>query len=39
MQRFFKFGFLFLLLASVAFTSCSASKKCGCPNKRGMVGY
>lgn len=42
MQRSTKI--VFLLLVSVALflgSGCSASKKnsCGCPNKKGMVGY
>ncbi len=42
MQRSTKL--VFLLLVTVALflgTGCSASKKnsCGCPNKKGMVGY
>ncbi len=30
-----------LLILTIAGTSCSASKKsnCGCPSKKGMVGY
>jgi hypothetical protein len=40
MQRFLKIGFLSILVISIAVSGCSASKKnCGCPNKRGMVGY
>jgi hypothetical protein len=42
MQRSTKLVFL-LLVTAVLFlgTGCSASKKnsCGCPNKKGMVGY
>lgn len=41
MQRSTRFGFLLLLVAVLFMTGCSASKKsnCGCPNKKGMVGY
>lgn len=41
MQRSTRFGFLLLLVAVLLTTGCSASKKnsCGCPNKKGMVGY
>jgi hypothetical protein len=40
MQRFLKIGFLLVLVISIALCGCNASKKsCGCPNKRGMVGY
>lgn len=41
MQRSTKFGFLLLLVAVLLMAGCSASKKnsCGCPNKKGMVGY
>ena len=45
MQRSTKFGFLLLLVAVMMATGCSASKSifkknsCGCPNKKGMVGY
>lgn len=33
--------FTLILVALVGSTACSASKKsnCGCPNKKGMVGY
>jgi outer membrane murein-binding lipoprotein Lpp len=32
---------IFLLAATILVTGCSSSKKsnCGCPNKKGMVGY
>lgn len=42
MQRSTKFGFLLLIVSVLLMSSgCSASKKnsCGCPNKKGMVGY
>ncbi len=42
MQRSTKFGFLLLISAVLLMSAgCSASKKnsCGCPNKKGMVGY
>lgn len=41
MQRSTRFGFLLLIIAVLFMAGCSASKKnsCGCPNKRGMVGY
>jgi hypothetical protein len=42
MQRSTKFGFLLLLvMITLLGNGCSASKKnsCGCPNKKGMVGY
>ena len=40
MVRFLKVGFLLILVTSFLLVSCNASKKsCGCPNKRGMVGY
>jgi len=42
MQRSTKFGFLLLLvMITLLGSGCSASKKnsCGCPNKKGMVGY
>ena len=40
MQRFLKIGFLLILVISTTLAGCSASKKnCGCPNKKGMVGY
>ncbi len=41
MQRSTRFGFLLLLVAVLLMAGCSASKKnsCGCPNKKGMVGY
>jgi hypothetical protein len=40
MQRFLKIGFLLVLVITFALAGCSASKKgCGCPNKKGMVGY
>lgn len=42
MQRSTKFGFLLLVVTIMLLGSgCSASKKnsCGCPNKKGMVGY
>jgi hypothetical protein len=42
MLRSTKYGFLVLLVAIMLLGSgCSASKKsnCGCPNKKGMVGY
>ena len=41
MQRSTRFGFLLLITAVLFMAGCSASKKnnCGCPNKKGMVGY
>jgi predicted component of type VI protein secretion system len=42
MQRSTKFSFLLLVTVILMLGSgCSASKKnnCGCPNKKGMVGY
>ncbi len=42
MQRSTKLGFLLLVVVMLLLgTGCSASKKnnCGCPNKKGMVGY
>lgn len=41
MQRSTRFGFLLLLVSVLLLSGCSASKKngCGCPNKKGMVGY
>jgi hypothetical protein len=36
-----KYIFLLLILSIIIGSSCSASKKsnCGCPSKKGMVGY
>lgn len=36
-----KFGLLLLLSGILFAAGCSSSKKsnCGCPNKKGMVGY
>jgi len=41
LQRSTRFGFLLLLVTVLLMSGCSASKKnsCGCPNKKGMVGY
>jgi len=41
MQRSTKITFLLLITSILLFSGCSASKKsnCGCPNKKGMVGY
>ena len=40
MKRFLKIGFLMILVISIVLMGCSVSKKnCGCPNKKGMVGY
>ena len=42
MQRSTKYTFLLLVVVVMLLGSgCSASKKsnCGCPNKKGMVGY
>jgi hypothetical protein len=41
MQRSTNFLFLLLLSAVLFMASCSSAKKsnCGCPNKKGMVGY
>jgi len=41
MQRYFKIVLSFMLIASIFLTGCASSKKsnCGCPNKKGMVGY
>ncbi|MFZ4057788.1 MAG: hypothetical protein ACOYKE_06595 [Ferruginibacter sp.] len=42
MQRIFKISLFMLLITAVVVSSgCSASRKnqCGCPNKKGMVGY
>ncbi len=40
MQRILKVGFLSILVITIALSGCSSSKKsCGCPNKKGMVGY
>lgn len=41
MQRNFKLVFLVLMVIIFAVSSCSTSKKgsCGCPNKKGFVGY
>jgi len=41
MQRSARASFLLLLITVLFMTGCSASKKnnCGCPNKKGMVGY
>lgn len=41
MQRSVTKGILLLLVVVFCATGCNASKKngCGCPNKKGMVGY
>ena len=41
MKNVNKYFILVLLFLMVAGTSCSAlkSNKCGCPSKKGMVGY
>ena len=41
MQQYFKIALSFMLIASIFLNGCTSSKKsnCGCPNKRGMVGY
>jgi hypothetical protein len=28
-----------LAISLIAATGCSSSKKCGCPSKKGLVGY
>lgn len=45
MQRYSRFVFLLLIITTVFLSGCSNSKlfhkknDCGCPNKKGMVGY
>jgi len=40
MKRFIKIFFLLVLVTSLALGACTASKKgCGCPSKKGLVGY
>lgn len=41
MQRHFKIALSFMLIVSIIFTGCTSSKKnqCGCPSKKGLVGY
>lgn len=41
MQKLLKLALLLLMVTSIAASGCNASKKsqCGCPNKKGMVGY
>ena len=41
MQKLIKIGLVALIAVSFMVSSCSTSKKgsCGCPNKRGLVGY
>lgn len=41
MKKTLKFACLLLLSFTLVATGCASSKKgqCGCPSKRGMVGY
>lgn len=41
MKRFFKISFLIVVLVSFLAAGCSSTKNgnCGCPNKKGLVGY
>ena len=40
MNRFLKIIFFLSLVISFGLGGCTASKKgCGCPNKKGFVGY
>ncbi|MES2430347.1 MAG: hypothetical protein V4556_05370 [Bacteroidota bacterium] len=41
MKKILKISLLFLIAASVTFSSCNSSKKsgCGCPSKKGLSGY
>ncbi len=41
MKRYFKIALSFMLIVSIILTSCASSKKnqCGCPSKKGLVGY
>jgi len=41
MKNLNKYLILVMMVVMVAGTSCSAlkSNKCGCPSKKGMVGY
>ncbi len=40
MTRILKISFMLIMVAAIA-AGCDASKKgqCGCPNKKGLVGY
>lgn len=41
MKHFFRISLLFIVLVSVMATGCGSTKNgnCGCPNKKGLVGY
>ena len=40
MRRFYKISLFLILVTALVATGCSSTKKgCGCPNKKGMVGY
>ena len=40
MKRFLKIFFLLGFITSIFLGSCTTSKRgCGCPSKKGMVGY
>jgi hypothetical protein len=41
MKRNNKLFWVFVVLVTITSASCSSSKKgnCGCPNKKGLVGY
>ncbi len=41
MKHYCSLAFFGVLIVSLLLTSCSASKKnqCGCPSKKGLVGY
>lgn len=41
MKTAYKALWMLLIIATIFINGCSSSKKsnCGCPNKKGMVGY
>jgi outer membrane murein-binding lipoprotein Lpp len=40
MKRINQILIIFFLIGSIAMAGCASTKKgCGCPNKKGMVGY
>ena len=39
MKRYLVVAALCMLTITIVASGCSSSKKCGCPNKQGYVGY